>query len=68
MLKQLRPRLKRNCRGLAFVLSAEAQAANAKSISAGAKLWGCPTFATDDVDAATAWAEDRLSDADRGEA
>lgn len=63
MLKQLRPRLKETCRGLAFVLSAEAQAANAKSIGAGAKLWGCPTFATDDVAAATAWARAQLAGA-----
>lgn len=60
MLKRLRPQLKQSCRGLAFVLTAEAQAANAKSIKAGAKLWGCPTFATDDPEAATAWAEAQL--------
>lgn len=60
MLKQLRPRLKESCRGLVFVLSAEAQAANAKQLKAGAKLWGCPTYATDDVDAAVAWAQAQL--------
>lgn len=67
MLKQLRPQLKESCRGLAFVLSAEAQAANAKSIKAGAKLWGCPTFATDDVAAATAWAQTQLADVPAGD-
>lgn len=68
MLKQLRPRLKESCRGLAFVLSLEAQEANAKSIRAGAKLWGCPTFATDDISIAAEWAEDQLGDAStRGE-
>ncbi|URM95590.1 hypothetical protein LUW76_15340 [Actinomadura madurae] len=63
MLKQLRPRLKETCRGLAFVVSAETQATNAKAIRAGAKMWGCPTFATDDVAAATAWAQAQLAGA-----
>jgi hypothetical protein len=69
MLKQLRPGLKETCRGLAFVVSVEAQAANTKAIRAGAKLWGCPTFATDDLAAAAAWAEAQLADvAAEGEA
>jgi len=66
MLKQLRPRLKQHCLGLAFVVPIETQAVNAKAIRAGTKLWGCPTFATDDPDAATAWAYERLAD-ERGE-
>lgn len=60
MLKQLRPRLKKTCRGLAFVVSAEDLAANAKTIQAGDKLWGCPTHATADLDAALSWARIRL--------
>lgn len=56
MLESLRPRLKEHCRGPAFVLSVQAQAANARSITSGARLSGCPTLATDDVGAATAWA------------
>ncbi|WP_130342247.1 hypothetical protein [Herbihabitans rhizosphaerae] len=64
MLKQLRPRLKETCRGLAFVVSAEAKSANSKAIKAGPTMWGCPTFATDDVAVATAWAEARLAGGD----
>lgn len=60
MLKQLRPRLKETCLGLAFVVSAAELAANAKTIQAGDKLWGCPTFATENVDTALAWARAKL--------
>ncbi|MHA6616721.1 hypothetical protein [Pseudonocardia sp. DLS-67] len=61
MLKQLRPGLKKYCLGLAMVVSAETQAATAKKIKAGNKMWGCPTFTTDNVAAATRWAEARIT-------
>ncbi|MET7641061.1 hypothetical protein [Streptomyces sp. NPDC005438] len=61
LLKTLRPGLRERCAGLAFVLSPEAQRANAKTIRAGAKVWGCPTTATDDPAAALAWARRRLA-------
>lgn len=60
MLKQLRPGLADRCAGIAFVLPAEAQRAMAKQLRAGPKLWGCPTTAIADVEAARAWAHDQL--------
>lgn len=66
LLKTLRPGLRERCAGLAFVVSAEAQQANAKAIRAGAKLWGCPTTATDDPAAALAWAYQQLAAATPG--
>jgi len=60
MLKRLRPGLVEHCRGLAFVVSAEGQRNNAKQLRSGAKMWGCPTFATDDPGQARAWAVARL--------
>ncbi|BCL30714.1 hypothetical protein ACFFS2_21480 [Streptomyces aurantiacus] len=61
LVKTLRPGLRNRCAGLAFVVSAEAQQANAKAIRAGAKLWGCPTTATHDPAAALAWARQQLA-------
>jgi len=66
LMKALRPGLRARCAGLAFVVSAEAQQANARAIRAGAKLWGCPTTATDDPAAALAWARRRLDEATPG--
>ncbi|MCI3277962.1 hypothetical protein [Streptomyces cylindrosporus] len=60
MLRRLRPGLAESCRGLAFVVSAEVQRANAKAIRAGARLWGCPTYTVDTVVAAQAWAREQL--------
>ncbi len=60
LLKRLRPGLRVWCRGLAFVVSAQTQQANSKAIQAGARLWGCPTFNTDDAEAAENWARSRL--------
>lgn len=60
LLKRLRPGLVERCRGLAFVMSEEAQRANAKAIRSGTVLWGCPTFATDDPAQARSWALARL--------
>jgi hypothetical protein len=60
MLKRLRPGLVERCRGLAFVMSEEAQRNNAKAIRSGAVMWGCPTFATDDPGQARSWALARL--------
>jgi hypothetical protein len=60
MLKRLRPGLVEHCRGLAFVLSEEGQRNNAKQLRSGAKMWGCPTFATDDPGQARSWALARL--------
>jgi hypothetical protein len=60
MLKRLRPGLVQHCRGLAFVMSEEAQRNNAKQLRSGAKMWGCPTFATDDPGQARSWALARL--------
>lgn len=61
MLKALRPGLTAHCRGLAFVMSADAQRDNARAIGAGAKVWGCPTTVTDDPAGARAWARAQLS-------
>ncbi len=61
LVKTLRPGLRNRCAGLAFVVSAEVQQANAKAIRAGAKLWGCPTTATHDPAAALAWARQQLA-------
>lgn len=66
LIKTLRPGLRDRCAGLAFVVSAEAQRANAKAIRAGAKLWGCPTTATDDPAAALTWAREQLAAAAPG--
>jgi hypothetical protein len=66
LMKTLRPGLRERCAGLAFVVPAEAQQANAKAIKAGARLWGCPTTATDDSTAALAWARQRLAAAAPG--
>lgn len=63
LLKRLRPGLAERCRGLAFVMSEEAQRNNAKALRSGAALWGCPTFATDDPGRARSWALSRLEDA-----
>jgi hypothetical protein len=60
MLKRLRPGLVEHCRGLAFVLSEEGQRNNAKALRSGPKMWGCPTFATDDPRQARSWALARL--------
>ena len=60
MLKRLRPGLVEHCRGLAFVMSEEGQRNNAKALRSGAKMWGCPTFATDDPEHARSWAQSRL--------
>lgn len=62
MLKRLRPGLVEHCRGLAFVLSEEGQRNNAKALRSGPKMWGCPTFATDDAAQARSWALARLED------
>lgn len=61
MLKRIRPGLRQWCKGLVFVASADMQRDNAKAIRAGQKMWGCPTWATDDPDAARHWAEAQLS-------
>jgi hypothetical protein len=42
------------------VLSEEGQRNNAKQLRSGAKMWGCPTFATDDPGQARSWALARL--------
>jgi hypothetical protein len=65
MLKRLRPGLKQWCRGLAFVADADVQKAGAKAIRAGARMWGCPTFTTDNADAALVWATDQLAGENR---
>ena len=63
-LTRLRPELRVHCRGLAFVVPLAVQEERAKAIAAGDRLWGCPTFATDDLDQARAWATARLGSAD----
>jgi hypothetical protein len=63
LLKRLRPGLVERCRGLAFVMSEDAQRNNAKALRSGAVMWGCPTFATDDPAQAHSWARARLEDA-----
>jgi hypothetical protein len=62
LLKRLRPGLVERCRGLAFVMSEEAQRNNAKALRSGAVIWGCPTFATDDPGQARSWALARLGE------
>lgn len=64
MLKRLRPGLRQWCRGLAFVASAQMQADNHKALRAGAKMWGCATFAATDVASARSWARAQLNAAD----
>jgi hypothetical protein len=61
MVRRLRPGLAARCRGLAFVLSADAQREHAKLIKSGAKVWGCPVHADADSDAARGWARQRLA-------
>lgn len=61
MLKRIRPGLRQWCKGLVFVASADMQRDNAKAIRAGQKMWGCPTWATDDPEAARSWAEAQLN-------
>jgi hypothetical protein len=61
MIKRLRPGLAARCRGLAFVLAAEAQHEHAKLLRSGAKVWGCPVHADTDPDGARAWARQRLA-------
>jgi hypothetical protein len=63
-LTRLRPGLGTHCRGLAFVVPLAVQEERAKAIAAGDRLWGCPSFATDDLDRARAWAAARLGPAD----
>nr|WSZ97677.1 hypothetical protein OH820_20240 [Streptomyces sp. NBC_00857] len=58
-LKELRPGLTAHCRGLAFVAPADILEERAKAIHSGDKLWGCPTTATQDAEAARAWARSR---------
>lgn len=60
LVRRLRPGLAERCRGLAFVLPAASIRANARALTSGAKIWGCPTTATDDPEHARAWARERL--------
>jgi hypothetical protein len=62
LLRRLRPGLAECCRGLAFLMSEDAQRNNAKVLRSGAVMWGCPTFATDDPEQARSWALARLGD------
>jgi hypothetical protein len=63
LLKRLRPGLVERCRGLAFVMTEDAQRNNAKAIRSGPVMWGCPTFATDDPGQARSWALAQLESA-----
>jgi hypothetical protein len=65
VLRSVRPGLTRWCRGLAFVADAAAQQVGAKAIAAGDRMWGCPTFTTDNADAALVWATDQLAGENR---
>jgi hypothetical protein len=60
MVKQLRPGLADRCRGLAFVMPAEALRDNEKAIRSASKIWGCPTTAVDDFAHGREWARGRL--------
>jgi hypothetical protein len=60
LIRQLRPGLARQCRGLAFVLPLEVLDEHAKVIQSGPKIWGCPITAVTDVDRARTWARDQL--------
>lgn len=68
MLKTIRPGLADRCRGLAFIMPAQAQHDNAKTINAASKVWQCPTTATDNLDAARAWADRQLTDSNQTDA
>jgi hypothetical protein len=60
MLRRLRPGLVARCRGLAFVMPADTQRDNAKTIRSADRIWGCPTLTTDDPDRARTWARECL--------
>lgn len=60
MVKQLRPGLADRCRGLAFVMPAEALRDNEKAIRSASKIWGCPTTAVGDFAEGREWARGRL--------
>ncbi|GAA3586884.1 hypothetical protein GCM10022419_081400 [Nonomuraea rosea] len=59
MLMQVRPGLRRWCRGLAFVLKGEPPA---KSLRSADTLWGCPTYTTRDLAQARDWARHSLAE------
>ncbi|MFF4168697.1 hypothetical protein [Streptomyces sp. NPDC001744] len=58
-LRELRPGLTAHCRGLAFVAPAGIPEERARAVHSGEGLWGCPTTATQDAEAARAWARSR---------
>jgi len=60
--KRMKPLLQQNCLGLAVVLSAESQAANAKAIRKGMRFWGGPSRVTDDPAKAMRWAESWIAE------
>ena len=56
---QIRPGLRRWCRGLAFVLEGDLPE---KSLRSADKLWGCPTYTTRDLAQARDWARRALAE------
>lgn len=65
MVRRLRPGLAEHCRGLAFVMSADARIEHAKLIRTGPKVWRCPVHAATDPRRAGSWARERLGDGGR---
>lgn len=60
MLKELRPQIRRYCRGVAFVVSTDTQTLYVKSIGTAGRLWGIPMLGTDDLIEAEAWVHAHL--------
>ncbi|MGA4973832.1 hypothetical protein [Streptomyces cinereoruber] len=58
-LKELRPGLTVHCRGLAFVAPADIPEERARALHSSDSLWGCPTTATQDAEAARTWVRSR---------
>jgi hypothetical protein len=65
LVRQLRPGLAQRCRGLAFVVTAQALDEHAKVIKSGPKIWGCSVTVATDMHQARVWARDQLTTGDR---
>ncbi|MFI2238480.1 hypothetical protein [Streptomyces chrestomyceticus] len=59
-VKELRPGLARNCRGLAFVVPPAGPEGTGRR-DASDRFWGCPVTTVEEVDAAAHWARERLA-------
>ncbi|AJC62138.1 hypothetical protein [Streptomyces sp. 769] len=59
-VKELRPALARNCRGLAFVVP-PAVPGGTEARNASERFWGCPVATVHDAEVATDWVRERLA-------